>query len=117
MSIFYRIYNYAINADIDAFAFDVTRYASMTDFVHGDGITYKTVYIPSFNLYAYYYGDAKKFVVYKSDETFNEENPKYTNVRKIKVSTQFCFELEEQYARDEESKQMAEKNKEYYENL
>jgi len=70
--------------------------------------------IPSFNLYVHYYGDGKKFVVYKSVETFSESDPKYTNVKKIKVKARFCFELEDEYARDEESKQMAEENKEYF---
>jgi len=97
MSIFSRIYNYVTNTgvdvfafDVDVFAFDIMHYSSMTDYIHGDGI-------PSFNLYTHYYGDAKKFVVYESDETFNESDPKYTNVRKIKVSDRFCFELEQQY--------------------
>lgn len=117
MSIFTRIYNFPTNADVDAIAFDVTRYASMTDYVHDCGITSKTLYIPSFNLYCHYYDDGKKFVVYKTNETFNETKPEYTNIRKIKVTTKFCFNLEEQYQRDEESKQMAEENKEYFDNI
>lgn len=117
MSIFSRIYNFATNADYDAYSFNVTRYASMTDYIHDCGCEYKTLYIPSFNLYCHYYIDGKKFVVYKMNETFNEKNPEYTNIRKIKVTTKFCFEMEEQYQRDEESKQMAEKNKEYFDNI
>ena len=117
MSIFSRIYNFATNANLDAFVFNVTRYASLTDYVHDCSCKYKTLYIPSFNLYVYYYDDGKKFVVYKTDKPFNESNPEYTPMRKVKVSTKFCFNLEEQYQRDEESKDMAENKKEYFDNI
>ena len=115
MSILSRIYNFATNADLDAFVFNVTRYVSMTDYVHN--CVYKTLYVPEFNFYCHYYDDGKKVVVYKTEEPFNEQNPEYTNMRKVKVSARFCFELDEQYQRDEETKQMAEDNKEYFDNI
>ena len=117
MSIFSRIYNFAINANLDAYMFDVMRYASMTDYVHDCGCEYKTLYVPEFNFYCHYYDDQKKFVVYKLEEPFNEQNPEYMNMRKVKVSARFCFELIKQYERDEESKQMAENKKEYFDKL
>ena len=41
MALFKRFYNFIVNADLDAYMFDVEHYASMTDYVHGCGIIFK----------------------------------------------------------------------------
>jgi hypothetical protein len=114
MALFKRFYNFIVNADLDAYMFDVECFASITDYVHGCGITMKTIYIPECNLYTHYYEDFKKFVVYKSEDKFNEKDEKYSNMKKIKVKARFCFDLMDQYEMDEYQKMFAEKNKDYF---
>ena len=117
MSIFKQAYNFITNADYDAYQFDVERYASTTDYVHDCGIIFKTIYVPALNLYTHYYSDMKRFIVYKSEKPFDENDSKYKNMRKIKVSARFCFDMADLYEMDEHIKSVTTKNKEYFDTL
>jgi len=46
-----------------------------------------------------------------------KKNPEYSNMRKIKVSTRFCFDLMDQYEADKYQKAVSEKNKKYFDGL
>ena len=116
MYLFTRISNMFIK-QLDAYAFEKTVYASITDFVHDCWMTLTTVYIPSYDIYAHYYYDMKEFIPYKSDEPFDENNKDYKNVRKIKISTSFVGYLCDWYEAREENKKWSDENKTYFENV
>jgi len=97
LTIFSRIYKFITNSDIDAFAFNIKS----------DMNIIKTLYIPSFDLYITYCNIYKQFKIYKLNETFDEGKSEYTNVKKIKLKSHFCFDLEEQYEKEEDTRQNA----------
>lgn len=116
MSLLTRISNIFTN-EVDAYAFEKTVYASTADFVHGDGVTVKSVYIPSYDIYAHYYDDVQEFIPYKSDETFDENNKDYQNVRKIKINTSFVGYLCDWYEARQENKKWCDENKSYFDTI
>jgi hypothetical protein len=111
------IFDYIFNSEYDAYTYDVIRYASLTDYVHDSGITYKTIYIPKYNLYCHYNDEYKRFIVYKLDEEFNERKSEYKNMRKVKISARFCLELFDEYKATEESKKISASYKDYFNDI
>jgi len=91
----YANYDYADYANYDAYTFDVYK----------DCNQYKSIYIPILKLYAYYLIDVNKCTIIsickvdeQNVESFNKSNfEQYTNIKKVKVSSEFCFELDELY--------------------
>jgi hypothetical protein len=116
MSILTRLSN-IFTKEVDAYAFEKIAYASVTDYVHGDGIVLKTIYVPSYDMYAHYYSNTEEFIPYKLNEPFDENNKDYTNVRKIKISTTFLANLCDWYELREENKKWCDQNKSYFDNI
>ncbi len=116
MSLFTRISN-LFTKEVDGYAFEKTVYESVTDYVHGDGVVVKTIYVPSYDIYAHYYSNTVEFIPYKSVEPFNEFDETYKNVRKIKISPSFCGYLCDWYEIREENKKWCDQNKSYFDEI
>jgi len=115
-SIFTRIMN-AFSNIVDAYAFEITRYHSIDDFVHDGGFTSTTIYIPIYDLYTHYYEEGKYFVVYKADTPFVESDENYKNIRKIKINYSFASYLDDWYDYTSENKKWSDKNKDYFDQI
>ena len=113
MSLSTRLSN-IFTKELDGYAFEKTVYASNIDYVHDEGITVKTIYIPCYDMYAHYYPDMKEFIPYKSDKPFDENDKNYKNVQKIKIKSSFCGYLCDWYQIREENKKWSEKNIQYF---
>ena len=70
----------------------------------------KILYIPKYNIYVYY--EADKFIVYKLDLEFNQEN--YYNVENITVSETFADKMMDIYNMENEIKIISKNNKIYF---
>ena len=70
----------------------------------------KILYIPKYKIYVYYEPD--KFIVYKLDLEFNQEN--YYNVENIMVSETFVERMMDIYNMENEIKIISKNNKVYF---
>lgn len=70
----------------------------------------KILYIPKYEVYVYYESD--KFIVYKLDLEFNQEN--YYNVENIMVSETFVERMMDIYNMENEIKIISKNNKVYF---
>jgi hypothetical protein len=73
----------------------------------------KILYIPKYNIYVYYESD--KFIVYKLEDDFNQEN--YYNVENIVVSETFADNMMDIYIMQNEIKIISKNNKIYFDNF
>jgi hypothetical protein len=113
MSLLTRFMNMISNA-VDAYAFELDRYDSIDDYIHGGGFTSTTMYIPQYDLYAHYYKERQCFVTYKSDKPFNETDESYKNIRKIKINYSFASYLDDWNQAITENRKWSDKNKDYF---
>lgn len=70
----------------------------------------KILYIPKYKIYLYYESD--KFIVYKLDLEFNQEN--YYNVENIMISETFADKMLDIYNMENEIKIISKNNKIYF---
>jgi hypothetical protein len=103
--------------EIEAYTFDKKAYASIDDFVHDGGMVLKVIYVPYYDLYFHYYDEMKLFIAYKSSEPFNENNTKYTNMKKIKINTSFVHYMLDIYEIDEDTRKFSIDKKPYFDEL
>ena len=66
------------------------RYNSVTDMARCEGYLLRTIYIPYYDIYVYYYHVTKRFIVYKTNNIFNENNDSYKNIKKNKSIYNIC---------------------------
>jgi hypothetical protein len=117
MNTFFRRLANGFRNETDAYIFDKEVYESIGDFVHGDSLTIKTIYIPDYDLYVHYYESMGRFIVSKDKVKFDESNKEYKNIKKIKISTSFIGAMLDIYETDQDTKKLSEQNKYYYDSL
>ena len=81
------------------------------------GYLLRTIYIPYYDIYVHYYHVIKCFIVYKTNNIFNENNDRYKNIKKIKVSTIFVNNMLDIFETDEETIKLSTVLKPYFNNL
>lgn len=114
MSILYLRLKSLFSSEMDAYVFDIMGYDSVTDMARCEGYLLRTIYIPYYDIYVHYYHVTKRFIVYKTNNTFNENNDSYKNIKKIKVSTTFINNMIDIFETDEETIKLSTELKPYF---
>ena len=97
---------------IDAYSFDRYNY----DYEYEDNYVNdsdKIIYIPSYKIYAYY--EDNRFIVYKLEENFNQND--YSNVKEIQILSAFVQNLQYIYDIENDIKIISKNNKIYFDDI
>jgi hypothetical protein len=98
------------NEYIDAYSFDRYNY-EYEDNYDSDGD--KIIYIPSYQIYAYY--EDNRFIVYKLEENFTQTD--YSNVKEIQIPSAFVQNLQYIYDTENDIKIISKNNKIYFDDI